>query len=294
MKNLEKSHTRTERRQNVLTGSTINSSQYGILILLNGHHEQLVKTVRGSMIFKGSLLVIDIMIYRRSLENKWSLHSLLLFPFFCPVCEAHQISPWLQTPPCFFFNTTVCVGKEHLHLDSDVCHQRALSDAAYEYRGISFFLYFFFRGYGAEACTARLTLLPPSVPLFHVLVGDEVVWRQCRYGWCDDAVSHRFVPGLKLFEGKDLSSTTAPWNNSIPSIYRWRWVSYVTWGVFTNEVFFLNPRVKSNNNHTPCHLCLMACCCILHLCHVFPWSSEIAVAQTNGALTLKSLLIQSP
>lgn len=144
MKNLEKSHTRTERRQNVLTGSTINSSQYGILILLNGHHEQLVKTVRGSMIFKGSLLVIDIMIYRRSLENKWSLHSLLLFPFFCPVCEAHQISPWLQTPPCFFFNTTVCVGKEHLHLDSDVRHQRALSDAAYEYRGISFFLYFFF------------------------------------------------------------------------------------------------------------------------------------------------------
>lgn len=45
-----------------------------------------------------------------------------------------------------FFNTTVCVGKEHLHLDSDVCHQRALSDAAYEYRGISFFLYFFFEG----------------------------------------------------------------------------------------------------------------------------------------------------
>lgn len=160
--------------------------------------------------------------------------------------------------------------------------------------GFLSFSIFFFRGYGAEACTARLTLLPPSVPLFHVLVGDEVVWRQCRYGWCYDAVSHRFVPGLKLFEGKDLSSATAPWNNSIPSIYRWRWVSYVTWGVFTNEVFFLNPRVKSNNNHTPCHLCLMACCCILHLCHVFPWSSEIAVAQTNGALTLKSLLIQSP
>lgn len=111
MKNLEKSHTRTERRQNVLTGSTINSSQYGILILLNGHHEQLVKTVRGSMIFKGSLLVIDIMIYRRSLENKWSLHSLLLFPFFCPVCEAHQISPWLQTPPCFFLTLQFVLGK---------------------------------------------------------------------------------------------------------------------------------------------------------------------------------------
>lgn len=60
------------------------------------------------------------------------------------------------------------------HLDSDLCHQRAQSDAAHEYRSSSFY-----GCGGAEACTARRLLLPP---LRSVLLCGCGRWRCLKIG----------------------------------------------------------------------------------------------------------------
>lgn len=91
--------------------------------------------------------MVQIRVTQLHTTNRSHLCTMLLcaFPLNAESCVFLHYSPAIQY---------ICWKPQHL--DSDLCHQRAQSDAAHEYRSSSF------DGCGgAEACTARRLRLPP-------------------------------------------------------------------------------------------------------------------------------------